>query len=107
MKKNHDGERILQRLKKELPHLREKYGVVRIALFGSFAKGAQTESSDIDLLVELSRPLGLEFVALAEHLEKRLGRKVDLATFETFSRSMQNPRYRSIASDIKRTLSYV
>jgi len=32
----------------------------------------------VDLLVELSHPLGLEFVALAQHLEKRLGRRVDL-----------------------------
>ncbi len=107
MKKSLNREKILQMLKKDLPYLRERYGVVRIALYGSFAQDVQTGKSDVDLLVELSRPLGLEFVALAEHLEKVLGRKVGLATFETMFRSMDIPRYRPIALNIQRTLIYV
>ena len=59
-----DRESILEILEKELPYLREKYGVVRLALYGSFASGVPRRKSDVDLLVELSRPLGLEFVAL-------------------------------------------
>ena len=66
---------ILQTLEREMPYLRQKYGVVRVALYGSFAHGSPSEKSDVDLLVELSRPLGLEFVALADCLEKQLGRK--------------------------------
>ncbi len=100
-------EEILQRLRKELPYLREKYGVERIAIYGSFAKGKQTKKSDIDLLVDLAQPLGLEFISLAYHLEEMLGRKVDLATFDTLRRSMGNPRYKHIAADIQRTLAYV
>lgn len=102
-----DREEILQVLRKELPYLREKYGVERIAIYGSFAKGDQTKRSDVDILVQLVNPLGLKFVELAYHLEKVLGRKVDLATFETLHRSLENPRYRHIAVDIQRTLSYV
>lgn len=66
-----------------------------------------TAGSDIDLLVELSRPLGLEFVTLAAYLEEILGREVDLVTFETLERSMEHPRYRSVAQDVKRTLTHV
>ena len=100
-------EEIFQILRKELPYLREKYGVERIAVYGSFAKGNQTKKSDIDILVQLVKPLGLEFIELAYHLEEVLGRKVDLTTFDTLHRSMENPRYKHIASDIQRTLSYV
>ena len=70
---------------------------MRLSLYGSFARGAAVEDSDVDLLVELSRPLGLEFVALAQYLERKLGRMVDLATFETFRRSLTSVHYRDIA----------
>jgi len=107
MKEPLTKEEISQRLRKELPYLREKYGVERIAIYGSFAKGNQTKKSDIDILVQLVKPLGLEFIALAHYLETVLSRKVDLATFDTLHRSMENPRYQHIASDIEKTLSYV
>jgi len=107
MKQPLTKETIMQTLRKELPHLQEKYGVERMAIYGSFAKGAQTRKSDIDILVQLVKPLGLEFIGLAYYLEEILGRKVDLATFDTLQRSMENPRYKHIAADIERTLSYV
>jgi predicted nucleotidyltransferase len=107
MKESLTTEEILQILRKELPHLHEKYGVEQVAIYGSFAKGKQTKKSDIDVLVRLAKPLGLEFVELAYRLEEVLGRKVDLATFESLKRSLQNPRYQHIASNIQRTLSYV
>jgi len=107
MKRSLTKEKILQTLRNELPYLQEKYGVKRMAIYGSFAKGAQTRKSDIDILVQLVKPLGLEFVGLAYYLEEILGRKVDLATFDTLHRSMENPRYQHIATDIERTLSYV
>lgn len=100
-------EEVLQILRKELPYLRKEYGVERIAVYGSFAKGDQTKKSDVDILVQLVKPLGLKFVELAYHLEKVLGREVDLATFEALHRSLENPRYKHIALDIQRTLSYV
>jgi len=93
-------EAVLQRLGLALPYLRRRYGVVRLSLCGSFARGAARQDSDVDLLVELSRPLGLEFVSLAQYLERKLGRKVDLVTFETFRRSLTSPRYREIALNI-------
>ena len=94
-------------LKKELPFLRDKYGVERIAIFGSFAKGRQKKKSDIDILVDLRKPLGLDFIELADKLEEKLGKKVDVATFDCYRRSFNNPRYKHIAEDIKKSLIYV
>jgi hypothetical protein len=107
MKDPRTKQEIMQILKKQIPYLQEKYGVQRIAVYGSFAKGNQTKKSDVDILVQLMKPLGLEFVELAYYLEKILKKKVDLATFDTLKRSMESPRYKHIASDIEETLSYV
>jgi hypothetical protein len=98
---------VAQILRAELPYLRERFGVNRIAFYGSFAKGTSKRTSDVDVLVELGQPLGLDFVELAFHLEEVLGRRVDLATFDTFHRNRHNPRYERILDEIERTLSYV
>jgi len=50
-----DREEILVRLKDVKPLLAEKYGVKALALFGSYSRGEETESSDIDLFIELSQ----------------------------------------------------
>jgi len=59
----------------------EAFGVARLSLFGSFARGEGREDSDVDLLVEFGRPVGLfEFVRLQRELGERLGRSVELVT---------------------------
>ena len=61
--------------------LLDQYGVRSISLFGSVARNEATDESDIDLLVEFAKPIGLfQFVALKRRLEELLGRAVDLAT---------------------------
>ena len=107
MSKPATKEEVLCILREQLPYLREMFGVDEIAVYGSFSKGTHTRRSDVDLIVRLTRPLGLEFVSLADHLESVLGRKVDVATFETLQRSKDNPRRRRLADEIERTLSYV
>jgi len=68
-------------LKKEMPILRERYKVKEIGVFGSFARGNQKETSDIDILVEFSEPIGLiKYVSLENYLSDVLGTKVDLVT---------------------------
>jgi len=100
-------EQIISILKKELPYLKEKYGVERIVLYGSFAKGNPKKTSDVDILVDIRRAIGLEFVDLANVLEDRLGRKVDIATLAHYKRSFGNPRYKHIAEDISKSMIYV
>jgi hypothetical protein len=60
--------------------LRTRFGVRRIGLFGSYTRGEQTPLSDVDILVELERPVGWEIVDLHRYLEALLGMKVDLVT---------------------------
>lgn len=52
-------------------------GVKKAVLFGSYGKGAATEKSDVDLLVD-SDLRGLRFVNLMEQVQQLLGKKVDL-----------------------------
>jgi len=59
---------------------REKFGVTRIGIFGSFSLGGQNTKSDIDLIVEFekSRKNIHTFLQLRRLLEKELSRRVDL-----------------------------
>jgi hypothetical protein len=61
--------------------LLEAFGVARLSLFGSFARDEGREDSDVDLLVEFNRPIGLfEFVRLQRQLRGQIGRRVELVT---------------------------
>lgn len=102
--KSDSRQAILERLQAALPYLRERYGVTRMALYGSVARNEAGAESDVDLLVEFSRPLGFEFVDLAFHLEDVLGRNVDLGTFETLQHTAQNPRRRALVVSIREDL---
>ncbi|TAK31282.1 MAG: nucleotidyltransferase [Chloroflexota bacterium] len=59
-----------------------RYGVARLEVMGSFARGDETPESDLDLLVtfEPDAKIGLEFIALKLELEALFGRPVDLLT---------------------------
>ena len=57
-----------------------KYGLSFIAVFGSYSRGQQSELSDIYILVDFSKPIGIEFIDLAEELEDILNHKVDLVS---------------------------
>ena len=71
---------IVAYLKDKKGFLYDRYGVTRIGIFGSFISGGQTNTSDIDMVVELekSRKNIHSFLRLKRFLEKELSRKVDL-----------------------------
>ena len=72
---------IKRRLTEAKAALHSEYGLTRIGLFGSWLRGEQRPDSDIDLLVELERPIGLfRFHRLEQDLSRLLGRPVDLVT---------------------------
>lgn len=96
-------QKIIEILKKERPALAERFGVKKIAIFGSFAKGTPSKNSDIDIFVEFDRPLGLSFMDFADHLEKALGRKADILTLQ----GIRGIRIKGVAHRIRRELHYV
>ncbi len=76
MKTVQEIQRILRLHKEELE---SEYGVKEIGIFGSYVKEEQNETSDVDILVEFKKPLGLlEFVGLKNYLSDLLGVNVDL-----------------------------
>lgn len=70
--------------------LRE-HGVKTLAVFGSVARNEATSGSDIDLLVEFERPVGLfAFARLRRFLESLLDTRVDLVTPDAVRESMRD-----------------
>ena len=68
-------------LSENLDFLKSKYKVEKVGVFGSVTKGLNTESSDVDILVEFSEPIGFfKFLELEEYLSRAIGVKVDLVT---------------------------
>lgn len=66
----------------QLKVLKQKlYNSVKtIGLFGSFSRNMNSDDSDIDLVVELERPIGWKFLTLEIYLESIFNRKVDLVS---------------------------
>jgi predicted nucleotidyltransferase len=74
------GNEILQKLKDLKPVLQQDFSVKEIGLFGSYSDDSYSDDSDIDLLVELEKPIGWRFLSLEIYLEKVFNRKIDLVT---------------------------
>jgi hypothetical protein len=69
-------------LREHAPYLAERYGVQIIGVFGSYVRNEQRPDSDLDLLVELSRPPKISLIGLVEleeTLSQALGVRVDIA----------------------------
>ena len=71
---------ILERLRTIKPILQQEFPLHRMALFGSWARDEQTDTSDVDILVDVDPSIGLRFVTLAERLELLLEQHVDLVS---------------------------
>ena len=59
---------ILKQLRTIKPALEQEFPLCRMALFGSWARNEQTDTSDVDILVEVDPSIGLHFITLAERL---------------------------------------
>ncbi|CAN5333853.1 nucleotidyltransferase [soil metagenome] len=72
-----DIKSILEQLK---PELAQKYHVRSIGLFGSVVRNDFSASSDIDVIVDFFKPVGVEFIDLADFIEQQLKHRVDLVS---------------------------
>lgn len=70
---------LKEKLSLLMPALKEKYHVESLEIFGSYARGEQSQNSDLDLLITFSQPYSLwELLDVKEFLSKKLSLKVDL-----------------------------
>ena len=67
----------------------QQYGVKKVALFGSYSTGQQTNDSDVDLLIDKGDLKGLfMFNSFVNSLSERLGKNVDVITYPSLERSL-------------------
>lgn len=94
-----DKENITNILKAKKLDLLARYHLKSIGIFGSFTREDFNNDSDIDILIDYDQPIGIEFIDLAEELEKILNLKVDLV-----SKNGVKPKY---LEEIQKDLVYV
>ncbi len=75
----------LMKLKPKIIKILKKNKIKRAGIFGSYAKGEQRKNSDIDILVEPPKGIGFGFAGIAMELEEKLGKKVDLVSYNGIS----------------------
>ena len=75
---------LLEKVKNDLrelkPELSTRFYVDTIGLFGSVLRNDFSENSDIDIIVEFKKPVGVEFIDLADFLESKFHRRIDLVS---------------------------
>ncbi|QCI28400.1 nucleotidyltransferase family protein [Caminibacter pacificus] len=91
-------EEILKLLLENKAYLKKKFGVKKIALFGSFSRNEANEKSDIDLIVDMPSSFK-NYFELKYFLENLLKRRVDLG--------LQNSVREYIKEKIQKDLIYV
>ena len=83
-------EQVMEMLKEHKPTLRQRFGVVGLALFGSVARDEAGTESDVDILVRFDRPAtSKRYFGVQFHLEDLLGRPVDLVTAKALRKELR------------------
>ena len=97
----YSAEEMIAYLKKNKELFYKMFGVTRMGIFGSFARGEQNLSSDIDIVIEMEKDKKNlhRFLQLKRYLEKETERKIDLG----FEQSLKP----IVKEDIKRQIIYV
>ena len=81
---------LLESRRQDMLDLARSYGVTRIRVFGSMARGDATNASDIDLLVDIGeKTSGFGLGGLLMDLQDMLGRRVDLVTEQALHPSIR------------------
>ena len=81
----------LDEIKKELIPILARYNIKKASIFGSVARGESTNSSDIDILIELSDEASLlDFIEIKMEIEEKLGHNIDLVEFNAIKPALKN-----------------
>ena len=76
--KTEELKKIVTTLNTNFIPLKTKYNIKELSIIGSYARGEQTETSDLDIMVDFQEPIGWEVVDLRDDLEELLGLQIDL-----------------------------
>ena len=87
---------IVEKLVELKPYLQKEFSVKQIGIFGSYSNNTFTENSDIDLLVELEKPIGWKFLTLEIYLENIFNRKIDLVTKNALKEQIRDSILRQV-----------
>lgn len=74
---------ILELLRSSKDDFARRFSVRRIGLFGSMLRGDETSESDVDIIVDMEHPTFDKYMDLKFHLERVIGREVDLVLLES------------------------
>ncbi len=86
--------KIIKIQKKIVPTLK-KHGVVKASIFGSYARGEETEKSDVDLMIKFAgRKSLLDLVGLKLDLEDKTGIKFDITTYKAIHHLIKDRVFR-------------
>ena len=75
--------KILEKIKNQIIKILKENKIKKAGIFGSYAKGKNKKSSDIDIIIEPKKNTGFGFFKIQMQLEEKLGRKIDLITYNS------------------------
>ena len=87
---------IKQVLTKLKPELSRRFHVQSLGLFGSVVRDDFSAGSDVNIIVDFDRPIGIEFIDLASYIEQHLQKKVDLVS----RRGVKDKYFKAIEQEI-------
>ncbi len=96
-------ERVKNILEEHKAEIRRRFGVKRIGLFGSCARGEEEQDSDVDVIVEFEDPNFDDFMDLAAYLEDLFDRPVDILT----PAGLKGIRIPEVSEEISKGVVYV
>ena len=71
-----------QELIQKIKPILERHHIIKAELFGSYARGDETSESDVDILVQLGKPMGFDYFGMADEIEEAVGKSVDVITYK-------------------------
>ena len=88
----------LNQIKPKIIQVLKKNNVKKAGIFGSYSRGEQKKNSDVDILIEPPKNIGFGFFGIAIELEDKLGKKVDLISYNGINHLLKN---RILSQEIK------
>ena len=93
----------IEEIREKVKPIAEKYGIEKVWLFGSYARGEATENSDVDLLVDRSCVMSLfELGGALEDFKEQLGKNVDIVTVNSMYHPTSIPYNSCFRNEVER-----